>query len=194
MASPGCRSSRSSGIPSTGVSGTLRTANRTGAMGETLSCTPIVEGPTYVCGRYKVKVLPWPGALVSWISPPSRFASSRLMARPRPVPPYLRLVPASACWNASKMMRCFSGGIPMPLSETANEMTDPALPRIGWPLDHPLFAVEMDNRTPPCSVNLKAFDNRFLRTCCKRFESVTRLRPILGSGSTSKASLRLSAS
>jgi hypothetical protein len=57
-----------------------------------------------------------PGVLRSWISPPSRFASSRLMANPRPVPPYLRLVPASACWKASKMMRCFSGGMPMPVS------------------------------------------------------------------------------
>ena len=50
-------------------------------------------------------MLPLPGVLRSWISPPSRFASSRLIARPRPVPPYLRLVLASACWNASKMMR-----------------------------------------------------------------------------------------
>ena len=24
------------------------------------------------------------------------------------MPPYLRLVPASACWKASKIMRCFS--------------------------------------------------------------------------------------
>ena len=39
-----------------------------------------------------------------WISPPSSRAISRLMDRPRPVPPYLRLVVPSACWNASKMM------------------------------------------------------------------------------------------
>jgi hypothetical protein len=63
-----------------------------------------------------VNVLPWPGALTSLISPPSSVASSRLMARPRRVPPYLRLVPASACWNASKISFCFSGAMPMPVS------------------------------------------------------------------------------
>ena len=67
-------------------------------------------GPVYVSGRYSVNVLPWPGVLTSLISPPSSVASSRLIASPRPVPPYLRLVPASACWNASKISRCFSGG------------------------------------------------------------------------------------
>ena len=46
----------------------------------------------------------------SRISPPSSRDSSRLMARPRPVPPYLRLVRPSACWNASKMICCLSAG------------------------------------------------------------------------------------
>ena len=64
-----------------------------------------------------------PGVLRRWISPPSSEASSRLMARPRPVPPYLRLVEASACWNASKMMRCLSSGMPMPVSATSKAMT-----------------------------------------------------------------------
>ena len=53
-------------------------------------------GPVYWKGRKSVNVLPCPGALTSLISPPSSVASSRLMARPRPVPPYFRLVPASA--------------------------------------------------------------------------------------------------
>ena len=63
-----------------------------------------------------MKVLPCAGVLTSLISPPSSVASSRLIASPRPVPPYLRLVPASACWNASKISRCFSGAMPMPVS------------------------------------------------------------------------------
>ena len=54
-------------------------------------------------------------------------ASSRLMARPRPVPPYRRDVPASACWKASKMRRCFSGAMPMPVSSTAKATTLSAL-------------------------------------------------------------------
>ena len=41
-----------------------------------------------------MKVLPSPGALSSRISPPSSRAISRLIERPRPVPPYLRLVRA----------------------------------------------------------------------------------------------------
>ena len=82
------------------------------------------RAPTYVSGRYSVKVLPLPAMLLRRISPPSRCASSRLMASPRPVPPYLRAVPASACWNASKMIRCFSGGMPMPVSLTENSTTD----------------------------------------------------------------------
>ena len=40
------------------------------------------------------------------------------MARPSPVPPYLRLVEPSACWKASKMICCFSVEMPMPVSVT----------------------------------------------------------------------------
>ena len=43
------------------------------------------------------------------------------------MPPYLRLVLASACWNASKMIFCFSGGMPMPVSDTSNATTAGAL-------------------------------------------------------------------
>ena len=70
-----------------------------------------------------MKVLPVPGVLTSRISPPSRRDSSRLIARPRPVPPYLREVEPSACWNASKMICCLSGEMPMPVSETENAIT-----------------------------------------------------------------------
>ena len=64
----------------------------------------------------------------------------------------------------------------MPVSETSNATTEPALLKIWWRSVQPVVAVEIDNRTPPCSVNLNAFDRRFFRTCCNRFESVTRLR------------------
>ena len=53
------------------------------------------------------------------------------MANPRPVPPYLRLVLASACWKASKMMRCLSSAIPMPESVTSNATTEAAPLRMG---------------------------------------------------------------
>jgi hypothetical protein len=48
------------------------------------------------------------------------------MARPSPVPPYRRDVDPSACWNGSKMICCFSGGIPMPVSLTENAITERA--------------------------------------------------------------------
>ena len=62
----------------------------------------------------------------------------------------------------------------------------------GWSGDQPPTAAETLSRTPPCSVNLKAFDSRFFSTCCKRLESVVMVRQI-GSISTSNE-LRLSAS
>ena len=70
-----------------------------------------------------VNVLPFPVSLSTRTSPPSRRASSRLMERPRPVPPYLRLVVPSACWKASKMSYCLSLAIPMPVSSTEKAMT-----------------------------------------------------------------------
>ena len=45
-------------------------------------------------GSTSVKVLPSPGSLASLSSPPSSRVSSRLIDRPRPVPPYWRLVRA----------------------------------------------------------------------------------------------------
>ena len=74
-----------------------------------------------------MKVLPVPTSLVSRISPPSSRAISRLIDSPRPVPPYFRLVVPSACWNASKMMRCFSAGMPMPVSVTRKAITAAAV-------------------------------------------------------------------
>src|SRR6185437_2105503 len=84
------------------------------------------RGGVQVWGRYRVKVLPLLGVLLRRISPPSRRDSSRLMARPRPVPPYLRLVEPSACWKASKMICCFSLGMPMPVSLTEIAITERA--------------------------------------------------------------------
>jgi hypothetical protein len=43
-----------------------------------------------------------------------------------PVPPNLRVVDASACWNASKMSFCFSSAMPIPVSMTRNAITLPA--------------------------------------------------------------------
>ena len=39
---------------------------------------------------------------------------------PSPVPPNFRVVDASACVNGSKIVACFSRGIPIPVSLTVN--------------------------------------------------------------------------
>ena len=50
------------------------------------------------------------------MSPPIISQNLRVMARPRPVPPYLRVVDASACVNASNTFATCSGVMPMPES------------------------------------------------------------------------------
>ena len=65
------------------------------------------------------KVLPLPGSLSTPTSPPISCASRRVMASPRPVPPYLRVVEASACSKASNSRGSFSGAMPMPVSCTS---------------------------------------------------------------------------
>src|SRR5215475_3970278 len=52
------------------------------------------------------------------MAPPMRATSRAAMVRPRPVPPYLRVVEVSSCSNARKMRSCWSGGMPMPVSRT----------------------------------------------------------------------------
>src|SRR5260221_2351782 len=71
-------------------------------------------------GRRTVKTEPLPGSLVSVTSPPIMRASLRVMARPRPVPPYCRAVEESAWVNSSNNLACCSGVIPMPVSATGD--------------------------------------------------------------------------
>ena len=132
-------------------------------------------------GRKRVKVLPMPGVLRKVSSPPSRVASSRLMARPRPVPPYLRLVLASACWKASNTIFCFSTGMPTPVSVTSKATTELAWLSAALSARQPVSAGTTRSRTLPCAVNFSALDSRFFRICCRRLESVTIERPRLPS-------------
>jgi hypothetical protein len=79
------------------------------------------------------------------------------------VPPYLRLVVPSACWKASKMIFCFSGAMPMPVSCTENAMTVSARFRVSMSRFQPSVTGFMLSVTRPRSVNLNAFDSRFFR-------------------------------
>ena len=125
-------------------------------------------------GRNREKRLPSPTVESTWISPPSSRAISRLIDRPRPVPPYLREVVPSACWNASKIRLSLSSGIPTPVSMTENPITRSAAAerrrsaaRSG-PAD-----IRSTSVTPPAWVNLNAFDSRFFSTWPSRCSSET---------------------
>ena len=133
-------------------------------------------------------MLPFFGSLCRWISPPSSLAISRLMDSPRPVPPYLRAVEPSACWNASKMMRCLSFGMPMPVSVTEKASTCRERLSTSWSNRFSRSASATFILTLPSSVNLKALDRRFFSTCCRRCGSVRMCRGVPGATSTEKAS------
>ena len=73
-------------------------------------------------GIVKANTEPRPGSLSTRISPPMRAQSRWQMARPRPVPPYLRVVEESTCENNLNSSFLFSCGMPMPVSRTAISM------------------------------------------------------------------------
>ena len=81
---------------------------------------PVTSGRASVTPSATVKwnVLPSWGALSSQIRPPISSTSVEEIVSPRPVPPNRRVVDPSACRNGSKIARCFSGGMPIPLSLT----------------------------------------------------------------------------
>ncbi len=92
------------------------------------------------------------------------------MERPKPVPPYLRLVEPSACWKASNIMPWVFFEIPMPESSIENAITESlSFNGFSWPAS----GLKICSLTLPFSVNLKAFDKRFLRIWFKRCISVS---------------------
>ncbi len=111
----------------------------------------------------KRKVLPCPGpALSTHIVPPISSARRLLIARPRPVPPYLRVVLLSAwlkLWNSLAMPASLR---PMPVSRTANSSS-------GSPLS--TLLVWTVSTTSPVSVNLTALLNRLSRIWRSRVTS-----------------------
>ena len=93
------------------------------------------------------KVEPWPNSLCTPTSPPMARARLLLMARPRPEPPYSRVVEASACTKLWNRRSICSGFKPMPVSVTAKR-------RLTW---WPAWTVaRTDTRTWPWCVNLAA--------------------------------------
>ena len=60
-------------------------------------------------GSWTVKREPTPGSLSTETRPPISWQKRDTMARPRPVPPYLRVVVTSACVNGSKILAALLG-------------------------------------------------------------------------------------
>jgi len=134
-----------------------------------------------------VKTLPSPGTLSAVIEPPRSWASSRLMDRPRPVPPYLRLVVPSACWKAPKMVSSCSSAMPMPVSLTRKDSAGPLrLTRSG---SRSASAGSMCSSTVPASVNFTAFDSRLRSTWRSRDSSVSSSPAMPGAVVTRKSRL-----
>ena len=105
-------------------------------------------------GRVSVNWLPWPTSLLTHSSPPIRRASCRLMVRPSPVPPNLRVVLLSPCWNGANSCAISSAPMPMPVSRTLILSCGPTS--------------AATSSTSPLSVNLMALDSRLSSTCAMR--------------------------
>ena len=68
-------------------------------------------------------VVPRPGSLSTPIAPPMASQRRLEIASPRPVPPYRRVVEASACENGWNSLGCAAAGMPMPVSVTSKRRT-----------------------------------------------------------------------
>ena len=78
-----------------------------------------------------------------------------LITRPSPVPPYLRVVEASACENASNTFSIWSGVMPIPVSLTRKRIQ--SLPAT--------VSRTTSSEVLPFSVNLQALLSRLTRLC-----------------------------
>ena len=116
-------------------------------------------------GRQKRKREPRPGSLSTAMRPPISPTSWAEIERPRPVPPYSRVVEPSAWAKASKISSCLSRGMPIPVSATRKPSTTA-------PASSDCFST--CTTTSPRSVNLMALPTRLTRTWRSRGPSPTR--------------------
>jgi len=122
---------------------------------ESLGSSRIAQGPIVPCASgsgsiptSSVNTLPLPWHDVTLKDPPSMCASADEILRPKPVPPYSRVIEWSACVNASKICPISSSVIPIPESVTLRlRRCSPS-------------SYETSMRTSPSDVNLIAFEMR----------------------------------
>ena len=125
-------------------------------------------------GASKVKRRPCGSTVSAVIEPPIRVASSPQIDSPRPVPPYRRVVEASAWTNFLNRVGSCAGVTPGPVSSTTN-LSPPSLQ-------------EALTRTWPSSVNLTALEIRLARIWHRRVESPRQVPMAAGSTRVSKLS------
>src|SRR6266568_797829 len=101
-------------------------------------------------GSVNQKVEPVPRLDSTHMRPPCMSIIFLAMVRPRPVPPFFRVLELSACWNSSKTFCWSTAAIPGPVSDTAT---------INVP-----FAEVTCTPTSPTSVNLIALPTRLRST------------------------------
>src|SRR5262249_25909420 len=69
-------------------------------------------------GMEMVKVEPVPSSDLTVMRPPCSSTIFFEMESPRPVPPFLRVLVLSTCWNSSKILPWSAGAMPVPESTT----------------------------------------------------------------------------
>ncbi len=108
-------------------------APESAACGPTKVRRPVAGRSASGTRMVKRNVDPWPGpGLCADIDPDISSASRLLMARPRPVPPYLRVVDASAWLKLWNSLPIPSGVSPIPVSRTENSSSTGAGPPVPW--------------------------------------------------------------
>src|ERR1019366_2763040 len=117
------------------------------------------------------KVDPRPSWLSTPMAPPIIPTSCLQIARPSPVPPYLRVVDASAWTNGENSVATWSGRMPIPVSVMAKRTV--AMPA-RW------LSSATSSVTSPRSVNLTALAQRLMITWRRRCVSPRRNGGISG--------------
>ena len=151
---------------------TSRAAALSSTSSRRLPCISLASSARRLAGWFctpkhavKWKVEPLPTSLSTQISPPIISTSWREIARPRPVPPYWRVVELSPWVKGKKSRSSCSCDMPMPLSRTQKCSTTLAASR---------DCTSQPISTSPRSVNLMALVPRLMRIWPRRVGSPIR--------------------
>ena len=166
----------------------LRTSAWMGWAGGGGNCAVAPESGWVHSGMENAKVLPTLGSDSTQISPCIISTSWRQMHRPRPVPPWRRVVEASTCRKGWKSWPRNSGAIPTPVSRTKQMIcTRRCSGQVSegsgsaWP------CLSVTQICPPGPVNFTALVTRFMMICWRRPASPISAICMFGSMSTTSS-------